>query len=131
MHRKRDSVEWRQVVGFPDYKVSSTGQICGSRVYAFGPRVLRAYQVGPYLMVGLYKGSLLAKRLVHRLVLEAFVGLRPAGMQCRHIDSDPTNNRLENLRWGTPHENHLDTIGRGLAGGWATRRKHQQERVVE
>jgi hypothetical protein len=29
-------------------------------------------------------------------------------MQCRHLDGDPANNRLDNLRWGTPIENAQD-----------------------
>jgi hypothetical protein len=51
------------------------------------------------------------KRLygVHRLVLVAFVGPCPPGMQGRHFpDPDPANNRLENLSWATPLVNQRD-----------------------
>lgn len=51
--------------------------------------------------------------LVHRLILEAFVGPCPEGMECRHLDGDPSNNRLENLRWGTPKENAADRVRHG------------------
>jgi hypothetical protein len=44
----------------------------------------------------------------HRLVLEAFVGPCPVGFECLHIDGNPTNNRLDNLRWGTRLENRAD-----------------------
>lgn len=47
-------------------------------------------------------------RFVHRLVLEAFIGPCPSGMECRHLDGNPSNNRLENLLWGTPLENAND-----------------------
>ena len=50
---------------------------------------------------------------VHRLVLEAFVGPCPAGLECRHLDTDPLNNRLENLVWGTREENHADRLVMG------------------
>lgn len=40
-------------------------------------------------------------RYVHRLVLEAFVGPCPKGMECCHEDDNYTNNRLGNLRWDT------------------------------
>lgn len=45
---------------------------------------------------------------VHRLVLETFVGYRPKGLQCRHLDGNPANNRLDNLLWGTGKENIAD-----------------------
>jgi hypothetical protein len=50
---------------------------------------------------------------VHRLVLLAFSGHCPPGKEGLHWDDDPTNNRLENLRWGTPGENQQDCIRNG------------------
>lgn len=45
---------------------------------------------------------------VHRLVLTAFRGPCPEGMQACHCDGDPRNNALGNLRWDTPTANHAD-----------------------
>lgn len=45
---------------------------------------------------------------VARLVLLAFVGSCPEGMECCHWDGNPKNNRLENLRWDTDKNNQLD-----------------------
>jgi hypothetical protein len=43
---------------------------------------------------------------IHRLVCEAFYGLAPFERAVViHIDEDATNNRIENLRWGTQKEN--------------------------
>jgi hypothetical protein len=50
----------------------------------------------------------------HVLVLTAFVGQRPAGMLGCHNDGDPTNNRLDNLRWDTPLGNSRDAIRHGV-----------------
>jgi hypothetical protein len=47
---------------------------------------------------------------VHRLVLEAFVGPRPPGHLCRHLNGVPDDNRVENLAWGTPKENGEDAV---------------------
>lgn len=52
-------------------------------------------------------------RLVHRLVLEAFVGPCPEGMEGCHGDGDPTNNSLGNLRWDTATSNQLDKVRHG------------------
>lgn len=50
---------------------------------------------------------------VHRLVLTAFVGPCPEGMECRHLNGNKTDNRLENLCWGTQEENRQDTRDHG------------------
>jgi hypothetical protein len=34
-------------------------------------------------------------------------------MVCCHFDGDPTNNRLENLRWDTPQSNADDMVRHG------------------
>lgn len=47
---------------------------------------------------------------VHRAVMEAFVGLRPEGMECCHNDGNPLNNVLSNLRWDTHINNELDKL---------------------
>lgn len=46
--------------------------------------------------------------LLHRLVLDAFVGPCPEGMETRHDNGDRADNRLKNLLWGTPVENAHD-----------------------
>lgn len=45
------------------------------------------------------------RRTVHRLTLEAFIGLRPEGFQCCHLDGNRSNNVLSNLKWGSRIEN--------------------------
>ena len=52
---------------------------------------------------------------VHKLVLETFVGDRPEGMVCRHINGNSLDNRLHNLCWGTPQQNAQDSIRHGTA----------------
>lgn len=42
------------------------------------------------------------------LILEAFIGPRPDGMQCCHDNGHSLDNRLCNLRWDTPESNTLD-----------------------
>jgi hypothetical protein len=38
-------------------------------------------------------------------------------MQCRHLDGNRSNNRLDNLAWGTPLENGADKARHGTAKG--------------
>lgn len=52
---------------------------------------------------------------VHTLVLEAFVGPRPAGFVTRHLNGNKRDNRLENLVWGSHKENARDRTAHGQA----------------
>jgi hypothetical protein len=54
-----------------------------------------------------------AQVYVHHLVLEAFVGPRPAGRQAAHGDGDKANNVVTNLRWATRKENEGDKVRHG------------------
>lgn len=59
---------------------------------------------------------------VHHLVLEAFVGPRPVGLEALHGDGNPANNNVDNLRWGTRRENLYDAVAHGVHG--MARRTH-------
>ncbi len=48
--------------------------------------------------------------LVHRFILETFIGPCPEGMECRHLDGVKMNNRIDNLLWGTKAENAADKV---------------------
>jgi hypothetical protein len=50
---------------------------------------------------------------VHRIVLEAFVGPCPEGMECCHNDGNPRNNNVTNLRWDTRSANQMDSVRHG------------------
>jgi hypothetical protein len=50
---------------------------------------------------------------VHRLVLMAFVGECPSGMVACHNNGNHADNRLDNLRWGTPKSNEADKVIHG------------------
>lgn len=54
---------------------------------------------------------------VHRLVLMAFVGPCPEGMEGCHNDGDASNNNLANLRWDTRQANFDDLKKHGKKKG--------------
>jgi hypothetical protein len=99
------------VLGFEDrYEVDANGNVWSIR----SGRLLAPWILGGYLRVRLYGGpERIETRRVHVIVLEAFVGPRPEGMQCCHGDGDRTNNILSNLRWGTAQENAFDAVAHG------------------
>lgn len=50
---------------------------------------------------------------VHRLVLSLFDRPNEIGEECRHLDGNPTNNHISNLKWGTRSENIADKARHG------------------
>ena len=47
--------------------------------------------------------------MAHRLIWIMLLGSIPEGMQIDHIDGNPANNRLKNLRLATNRENSLNS----------------------
>ena len=109
--------EWRPVVGYEGlYEVSSFGRVKSlarkvpSRGGGFRPipeRILVAHRNGRgYMNVILCKNGREHKHgLVHRLVAEAFIPNVYGKPNIDHIDCDPINNCVWNLRWCTQREN--------------------------
>jgi len=112
---------WLPVVGWESaYEVSSAGQVrslsrmCSSGHWMKG-RILKPAAMKPYghLHVDLWFNGARETRLVHHLVAEAFLGPRPPGLETRHLDGDPANNRIGNLIYGTSTENSYDMVRHG------------------
>ena len=119
---------WRKIKSCPGYEVSDFGRVRSfwtkGRYSVIGTkatvRALKPTRDG-HLQV-----SFKRKRYayVHRLVLEAFIGPCPPGMECCHADDNPSNNKLSNLSWGTRHMNMEDRerngrILRGDSAPWS------------
>lgn len=104
--------EWRVVEVAPDYEVSNLGRIRSHK--GRKPRILRPC-VNPlgYHNQTLFEGGRAIFTTAHVLVMAAFVGPRPDGMDIRHLDGDPSNNRLSNLAYGTRAENARDMLRHG------------------
>lgn len=58
-----------------------------------------------YLRIGLTKDKIRKFYFIHRLVFETFIGEIIDGFEIDHINTDKSDNRLENLRMVTPKEN--------------------------
>ena len=112
--------EWRAIPGYEGaYEVSSAGGVRSlARLDSLG-RSRRARSLRPRLQanrrltVALYMNGGRADFQVHSLVLLAFVGPRPSGMEGCHRNDDPSDNRIENIRWDTRSANCLDSVRNG------------------
>lgn len=106
----------KDVPGYPGYYAGDDGEIYSNR-QGFLRCLPKRIHKG-YFRVNIRDGetpSVKHSVPVHQLVLETYVGKRPDGMQCRHLNGDSKDNRLCNLIWGTPKENVQDSVRHGTA----------------
>lgn len=101
---------WRPITGHEGYEVSDFG-----RTRNQSGRILKTYasKANPRPAAVLFKDKKPIKKHIHGLVLAAFIGPRPQGMECCHNDGNCKNNALYNLRWDTHASNLADKITHG------------------
>lgn len=115
---------WLPVVGYEKlYQVSDLGRAWSEPRWSGGSSQGRRFREGRYLAKlyspkGYPKYSILSEGVTyqvaaHTLVLTAFVGPCPPGMECCHEDGDPANCSLPNLRWDTHSSNLRDKVRHG------------------
>jgi len=117
--------EWQDIPGYPGYKASDLGRIASCKKRAGRPGIWKTTTniqrilapgttAGGYSFVCLSKDGSRYVVKVHSLIMLAFIGECPAGMEVCHYDDDGTNNRLSNLRYDT-HTNNLADAKRNEA----------------
>lgn len=116
---------WKPIPGYGGfYEASNLGNIrvkdrevekfcglTGTKVKQFYKgRVLNPSNANKYghksVHIGYDKKRILVS--VHKLILLAFVGPCPDGMECCHNNGIASDNRIENLRWDTHKNNNAD-----------------------
>ncbi len=134
---------WRPIKGFEGlYEVSNLGHVrrliwrqgtCakfGGRKHR-QPKILKQGARGSCRYNTVTLTDLQGKRhgrLVHRLVLEAFIGSCPPHHQAAHNDGNRFNNDVSNLRWTTPRDNCNDMIRHGTK---VCGERHPQSHLTE
>ena len=90
--------EWKDIEGFEGYQISNYGRV---KSLKFGKeKILKGGKdTNGYLLVGLWKDGKLVRKLVHRLVAEAFLSNPQNLPEVNHKDEDKANNCVENLEW--------------------------------
>jgi hypothetical protein len=127
---------WKPIPGWGDlYEVSDLGRIRSVRRKGSKGGVLKTpITTSGYPEVNLCRDGKVTHFQAHYLVVLAFHGERPSGMECRHLNGDRSDNRAANLAWGTSSENNRDRVRHGT---WtnkfvdATHCKHGHELTEE
>jgi hypothetical protein len=138
---------WKPIVGYEDhYSVSDAGRVMRSRQWkspradrpALQNRILKdAPMTSGYRFVGLSKDNKVKAHSVHQLVMSAFVGPRPDGMEVNHKNGIKADNRLENLEYVTRSANirhamkNLPRRHTSLRGGLVPNAKLNEHKVRE
>lgn len=112
---------WKDVAGYEGrYKVSNFGRVESQPNKRRRTALIlkqSAHKTAGHMIVNLTseEGGKWKQKChwVHRLVLEAFEGPCPAGMEGCHGDGNPANNHLGNLRWDTDKGNAADRLKHG------------------
>ena len=115
--------QWRPVVGHEAvYEVSNLGRVRSkdrSITVVNGRTAYQSFRKGRILKPGTslsghkYVIVASAATTVHSIVAAAFIGPRPDGMETRHLNGDPSDNRPENLAYGTRSEKAEDSKRHG------------------
>ena len=113
--------EWRPIQDHPRYEISSFGRVRTVTTatkwagHIHGHRSRRDNKGYPQTQLSLGDSKRVTVK-IHRLVAEAFLGPRPAGLLVNHLDGDKTNCRADNLHYVTAEQNyhHAICIGRAV-----------------
>ena len=97
---------WKIINGYDNYEISSHGRCRNNKTN----RILKLSAnketwCKGYQYVILRKDNIRKNCKIHRLVADAFLENPLNKKYVDHIDNDPKNNKLSNLRWATSKEN--------------------------
>lgn len=113
---------WKDIKDFEGlYVVSNTGKVKSMERFVMNngglqrkhERILKSnITKSGYKMVILCKEGKTYPKSVHRLVAEAFIPNPDNKPNVDHIDTNPSNNNVDNLRWVTQQENARNSLTR-------------------
>lgn len=103
---------WRDIKNYPNYQVSSMGNVKRlSNNKTRKEKILRHLKDrGGYLYINLWENGKVKHYRVHRLVAEAFIPNPNNLPQIDHINTNKSDNRVENLKWVTQKENNNNPL---------------------
>lgn len=108
----------RQIAWAPGYFVSTDGDVFSTRWWrgqskAMVRKLKITQNCGGYGVVSLRINNRTTQGKVHQLVLKAFIGDAPPGLEACHNNGNRMDNRLTNLRWDTGAANSADRLLHG------------------
>ena len=116
---------WKPIPGFEFYEASTQGRIRSidrETTRKGRPMRLKGVVLKPgvgskgHLYVNLQERGAIKTQYVHRLIAMTFLGEQPDWADLvAHRNGDPSDNRVDNVRWATYAENSKDSITHGTS----------------
>lgn len=146
INKEDANLVWKDIPGYDElYEVSETG-IVRSKVRILyyhdtinihNSRVLKPYENLDHtktrvtgLRVTLSKNNIQKRFFIHQLVMLAFKGPCPDGMEVAHNDGNCYNNNFVNLRYCSHSDNEMDKVKHGTMNYGRQHHKHEYQYVV-
>lgn len=115
---------WKDIPGYEGaYQISNAGRIkslsrpatnCFQKNRKIKERINSAHLSKTHMFVILRKDGVRKQVYLHILLMLVFVGPMPEGCNVvMHLDDDPTNNNLSNLKYGSQSENIQSSYDKG------------------
>ena len=100
---------WKDIKGYEGfYQVSNMGRVKNIKGKIRKSRIIKS----GYVIIDLNKNCHKKTYYVHRLVAETFIPNTENKPEVDHINTDKTDNRVENLRWATRKDNQNNPLTR-------------------
>ena len=108
---------WRTIPNFESYQIDMIGNVWSK--IGKGKFLKPSLDKDGYLYVVLkqhsseWESKSYIRKYIHQLVLLAWIGPCPIGLECRHKDNDIINNNISNLEYSSHKVNMRDRYANG------------------
>jgi hypothetical protein len=128
-------MEFVKIPGFPSYTINREGVIKNLKDEI---KTFHVQKVGGYIQCSLYDivNKIMKTKSQHYLLAKTFIPNPDNLPHVAHINSIPTDNRIENLRWSTRADNEKDKglTARNTSGqkfiSWNKSKERWQIRII-
>ena len=111
--------QWKKIKDYPSYEVSDHGEVrrltSSCNFNPVGKNLKGTGDHKGYLYLSLFNRKTRKHKKINLLVAEAFIGVKPKGLQVNHIDGAKANNHYKNLEYVTASENRKHAFKLGLS----------------
>ena len=103
--------KWEEIEEYENYMISSLGNVWNKKYNRYLKPAKNS--ITGYYVINLYENNIRKMFSIHRLVASHFIPNPEGKQEVDHINREPSDNRISNLRWATTRENNLNKYIKG------------------